>query len=190
MRGEASSPLSNEGGAGNRSGFTLPEAMLSASLGAIALAATCVGIGMAARMSSEGTEQVRFNAIARQAAQKIERCIEEAMSVSVVNGTRADLVMPGLRVASLCFQAGGTSSPNGGVIVLDADRSVFGDEKVLCSHVSGEGASPIFAREGSGAVRVVFRVGGGEETGRRTFAEGVLVSLTVLPRNSTRWHGQ
>lgn len=177
-------------------GYTLVEMMVAVSIGTLAIAAACVGIGMSARASRDGLEQVQYNAMARLCTQRIRRFVEDARAVKVANGTRADLVFPDLRVGSLCFQDGDCDSATvlDNVIVWDPDTSVFGDERAVCSHVCPDTERPIFEQLQSGVVKIFFRVGEpaleiGSVSGRSGFSgAGAIVTATVACRNDAKWY--
>jgi hypothetical protein len=185
----------------NKSGFTLPEAIVAS----FAFAIFSVGVMASYRTvlieARGGSSQARFLNMARNAEVTISRCIQSARGVSVPTSTCIQITFADNHCAQISYvdldNDPGTVTNN--IIRYDPDIWTIGGEKTICDCVRPlDDGSQIFTNIPVSplAIRIGFHVGDGTNATEALLAgtgrgyQGTEVRFSATPRNSQRWYQQ
>lgn len=183
---------------GNRSGFTIVEAIVSLVVfGLVILGATRLYNGVMAQARC-GAAQCHYLAMARSAEQELASCIREGKAIGVE--TNQILILQKSDVVScieyLDLDANPLTVVNN-IIRYDPDIWTSGDEKTICNYVRPvDGQSNIFSSVANSpaAVRIEFHLGDSADPFDSSSLksgdgyQGFEVRFSAAPRNLQYWY--
>lgn len=181
-----------------QSGHTLTEVLIATTVSGLVLAGAYSVFSHSARQLRAGSYQTQFNALGRNAAQKITRLIEQGKAVGL-SSNGLDIMTVNFESARLLYTPSTNGNPAESRIwyVPDITRSQrFEICRFVTSNTSPAGAEAMFALVPSSpnAAMFSFHVGDGTNMQDTAFGgtgegyQGVEIRFSATPRNLQRWY--